>query len=125
MIKPALSLVFRNSRGEILAVRRSLNKPSYPGFWSLPSVYLMEGETIGEAGNRLAREKLGLERVEIEESSLGSSEASRSDHVVHMEDYNVLSFDGDIRINNDEYTEMRWVTPVQLKELLDSEHDGE
>ncbi len=70
--RKAISLVFKNPEGKILTTKRSIKKDSFPGFWSLPSTYLQENETIQASAERLAREKLGLKRANLLVTPIGS-----------------------------------------------------
>jgi len=122
--KNALSLVFTNSAGKVLTVRRSPMKKSFPNFWSLPATALLENESYQTAASRLGKENLGLTSLKIGNAPLGSSESERSAHFLHMTDYEVLKYEDDLTLNREEYTDMKWVTPVELKNLLLTEHDG-
>ena len=49
----------------------------------------------------------------------------RGDHLLQMSDFLVKEYQGEIKLNEDEYTEMKWVTPRELKELIETENNGE
>jgi len=121
----AISLIFNNADGRILIVKRSHLKPTYPGFWSLPSTYLHGDESPQEAANRLVKKKLGLRVVQIEEKPLGESTRELEDFVLHMADHLVVSVDGDIQLNDEEYTEKQWLTKDELKQIICDEQGGE
>lgn len=124
-IRKAISLIFKNSEGKILTTKRSLNKDSFPGFWSLPSAYLHDDEKPEEAAKRLAKNKLGLRAVEIASKSIGTGISDRDSYRLHMEDYNVLVFKGRPNLNHEEYSEMKWVTVEELKDLIKREQKGQ
>lgn len=125
LLKNAISLIFKNPKGKTLTVKRSLTKDSFPGFWSLPSTYLQENEGIQDAVNRLAREKLGLKDIKILDDPIGIGIEEREKYTLHMEDYEVIKFEGNLNLNVKEYIEMRWVRPLELKELLAKEHGNQ
>tara|TARA_B100000745_G_C20123821_1_gene384861 strand:+ start:737 stop:1174 length:438 start_codon:yes stop_codon:yes gene_type:complete len=123
--KKAISLVFRNG-DKVLVLKRSPNKESFPNAWSIPSTYIHENETPSEAGGRLVKRKLNLGGVALSSQPLGiSSIVDRGAYDFQMADFEVESYDGEIVFSPDEYTEMKWVTPHELKELIDIENGGE
>jgi len=122
--KKALSLVFSNKEGKALCVKRSSSKDSFPNFWSLPSAWIKDNETFAQVAKNLSKKKLGLENIEIEQKPLGVSEVDRGDFILEMSDYNVINFQGEIKLNSEEYVDMKWVTPEELKNIFDKEHDG-
>ena len=125
-IRNAVSLIIRNKEGKIFVVRRSPNKESFPGYLSLPSVYLDGNESFQDAANRLARKKLGLGGVIISSTAVGISEiAERKDALLQMYDFNVVSFDGALSVNPKEYTESLWLAPLEFRDTVASEHGGE
>ena len=121
--KKALSLVFEKE-GKALSVRRSPNEKLFPNFWSLPSTYVRENETAVQAAKRLAVGKLGLKEISLKNLPMGVSTIDRGDFILSMSDYIVSLYEGEINLNPLDYTEMRWVTAVELKQLLDKEHQG-
>lgn len=121
--RKAIALIFKN-RDAILIVKRSPSKRSYPSFWSLPSTYLKDG-SIQDTARQLVRRKLGLNNVEISETPIGVSERERTDFFLEMSDYDVEKFSGGIALNPEEYTDMRWITPEALKQLLIKEHGSD
>ena len=56
---PAVALVCRNEKGEILLVKR--NQPPNVGDWCLPGGFIEIGETVQEAALREFKEETGLE----------------------------------------------------------------
>ncbi len=123
--KKAISLVFRDGE-KVLVLKRSPDKESFPGAWSIPSTYVYGEETSGETANRLVKRKLGIESVTLNELPLGVSPiVDRGDYDFVMTDYVVSSYKGEIDFDADEYTEMRWVIPVELLRLIQDENSGE
>ena len=56
----SVHLFIYNDRGEFLIQKRSKNKRSLPGIWSVTCGAVQAGETSPEAGVREAREEVGL-----------------------------------------------------------------
>lgn len=83
--RKAISLVFKNSENKILTTKRSLIY-NFPGFWSIPSIYLRENEKPQEAANRLVKNQLGLKSVEISFNPIGTVVDDRENYKLHMED---------------------------------------
>ncbi len=122
--KSAIALVFR-LHNQVLVLKSSLNKDTFPGAWSLPSTYVYEGETVEETANRLVKRKLKLESVVLEEKPLGVSPVvDRGDYDFVMSDYEVKSYVGEIGFDSAEYTEMRYVTIPELVELINNDNGG-
>lgn len=120
-LREAVALVFRDG-DKVWAFKRSITKNVYQGLWSIPSTYLKEGESINDAANRLAREKLGLESVALAPAALGESGAVEKEKIfLSMKDYEVISYVGAISFNPGEYTEQRLVSPHELYELVSSQ----
>lgn len=123
-LKPAISIVFRDGN-TVLVLKRSLFKETFPGAWSLPSTYV-NGENVAVAANRLVKRKLLIDEVVLKPDFIGVSPIVEKDtFFLHMTDYEVDSFKGEISFDKDEYVEMRWVTPVELLDLITTENHGE
>jgi ADP-ribose pyrophosphatase YjhB (NUDIX family) len=123
--RKAISLVFWDKE-KVLVLRRSELKESFPGAWSIPSTYIHSDETLQETANRLAKRKLNIEDVVLSEVPLGISPiVDRGEYDFVMTDYLVKNYSGNITFNTEEYTEMRWVTPVELLQLINVENGGQ
>ncbi len=127
--KEAISLVFRDL-DKVLVLKRSPNKDSFPNAWSIPSTYIRPGENVSQVANRLVKTKLGLEQVTLNKVPLGVSPlVDRGEYDLKMTDYVVEGYEGNINFNTEEYTEeyteMRWVTPIKLLDLINKENGGQ
>ena len=123
--REAIALVFQDDE-KILVLKRSPNKESFPNAWSIPSTYIHEGEISAEAANRLVKRKLNLASVTLKKEPIGISDiVDRGSYDFQMTDFEVESYVGDIVFNPEEYIEMKWVAPVELKNLIETENDGE
>lgn len=123
--RKAISLVLKSPEGKILTTKRSMKKDSFSGFWSLPSTYLTENESAKSAANRLVKQKLGLTEVKLLDKPIGVGIDKREKYVLRMEDFQVANYNGQFYLNTQEYSEMRWVEPKELKELLRKENNGQ
>lgn len=123
--KQALSLVFRDGEN-VFIVRRSEDKKSFPGFWSIPSTHIHKGESKEDAANRLGAKKLGISNIKLQEKPIGVSEVvERESDMLQMTDVLVTSYEGALTLNPEEYTEYTWVNPEELKNLLEEESGDE
>ena len=122
--RKAISLVFKNSENKILTTKRSLIY-NFPGFWSIPSIYLRENEKPQEAANRLVKNQLGLKSVEISFNPIGTVVDDRENYKLHMEDYDVLSYEGEFNLDQKHYIDRKWVSPQEFYDLVKKEHKGQ
>lgn len=123
-LRQAISLIFKKDN-KVFVVKRSDKKESFPNFWSIPSTYIHEGETPTIAANRLAAKKLGVSNIVLDKNPIGVSDVvEREKDKLQMTDFNVISYDGELTLNPNEYTEYRWLSSQELKELLEKEHNG-
>lgn len=123
-VRKAISLVFKNENGRHLIIRRSKFKDTYPNSWSIPSTYLQNEETPKKAATRLVKNKLSLEEVDINPVPIGTSKVDRGDYILQMSDFKVTNYKGSFKLNLSEYTDMKWVTINELKNLMEKEHQG-
>lgn len=124
-MRKALSLIF-SEKGKILVVRRTLIKQTHAGLWSLPSTYIGEAETLKSAAERLAKNKLGIDAINIEDVPLGIFEG---EHVeggfdFEMKDYKVMNYDSAIHLNQNEYTDLKWISADRIEDFIKVENNG-
>jgi ADP-ribose pyrophosphatase YjhB (NUDIX family) len=122
--RKAISLVFRSSENKILTTKRSLNY-NFPGFWSIPSIYLQKQEKPQEAAMRLAKNQLGLKLVKISLDPIGIGVVDRENYKLRMEDYDVISYEGQFNPDQEHYTDLKWLKPQEIFDLVKKEHDGQ
>lgn len=109
-IRHAVSVVIQNSKSETLFALRSPQASSYPLAWSLPSHYVIENETHQDTVQRIGKNKLG---VELEtEKLLNEGQSDRGDFILFMHDYSAKIIKGQLEINKDYYTDLKWAEPI-------------
>lgn len=109
-IHHAVSVVIQNSNNETLFALRSPQASSYPLTWSLPSHYVAGNETHEETIKRIGKNKLGVE-LEIGKL-LNEGKSDRGNFTLFMHDYSVKIIEGELKINNDYYTNIKWAEPI-------------
>lgn len=87
-MKESVALLITDGDGRYLAVRRSDDDGTLPGFWGLPAASLRQGESAEDAAHRAARDKLGL-TVRLREE-MGEATAAP----VHLRAYTAEIVDG-------------------------------
>ena len=100
----------RGSR--FLVGRRAEHKPA-PGYWTQVSGKVEAGETQQEAVAREAMEELGCRIEAREKLQQGMSQGGH----FRLHYWRSELLEGEPRINNAELTELRWVTPEELRQL--------
>ncbi len=117
-LKHTVSIIMKNEEGKTLFALRSPNKTSYPLTWSLPSAYVIEGETFEDTCMRIGRTKLGVELKVISVINEGHGVKDRGDHKIFMHDYEARVVSGVPKVVSDDYVEMKWEVPeVQFKSM--------
>ena len=100
-------------RGErFLVGRRAEHKPA-PGYWTQVSGKVEPGESQPAAVAREAREELGCQVVALEK--LQQLPSRNGQYQLHYWRSDIVA--GEPRINNDENTDLRWVTLTELRAL--------
>lgn len=110
-VRHAISVVIKDSKGEVLFAKRSAKKTSYPLAWSLPSYFIAHNEQPEETIRRIGKEKLG---VELKAGKLLNEGASdRSEFTLFMHDFEAEIVTGAPRIVSDDYIELKWANPIE------------
>lgn len=119
-VKYAVALVIDQPDGPgLLVVQRPPDDDRLPNVWGLPAGSRREGETSEEAAVRAGREKLGVElRIR---RKLGEGELDRGDHVLQMDEYEVVILSGEPAVPQPipgvtQYVQWRWGGPDNLTE---------
>lgn len=124
-LKKAISLIFKEG-DKVWVFKRSLQKEAHPGAWSLPSTYIHEDEKVTETAQRVVKRKLGLQSVSLQSEPLGVSPVVEKDtYYLQMADYIVMSYEGILTFDAEEYTQQRLVTAMELLSLINDENEGE
>jgi isopentenyldiphosphate isomerase len=110
------AVIVTNSDGELLVHRRADDKDVYPGWWDLAAGGVVGvGETYAEAARRELAEELGVTATTMEFVKSGHHDDDHAREVCHV--FRVVH-DGPFSFDDGEITEARFVTPVELAELL-------
>ena len=105
-------------QGSILLARRSPHRKAYPGLWSFPGGHVEAGETLEQALTREASEEVNVAPVTYWAVARIADPNTTSEPITyHM--YAVREWRGQLSINNDEHTELRWFTFEEAKALPD------
>ena len=110
----------QNSKGEYLISQRAASRPTCPLMWECVGGSVLAGETSLEGALREAKEEVGLDlSPDSGRVILAKTRSSYSDIV----DVWLFRYDNDVSLRNattDEVAQVQWMTPVQVRELLDS-----
>ena len=110
----------QNSKGEYLISQRAASRPTCPLMWECVGGSVLAGETSLEGALREAKEEVGLDlSPDSGRVILAKTLSSYSDIV----DVWLFRYDNDVSLRNattDEVAQVQWMTPVQVRELLDS-----
>jgi len=114
LIHRAIGVVVFNDKGQTLLQKRSKNKDTYPGFYTIStSGHVDKGETYKQAAQRELFEELGIH----------SSLTRRKKFITEMEVETEMDcvfttlFNGPFYPNKDEIDKIKFVTKEQLKKM--------
>lgn len=109
--------------GRVLLCRMAPDRGVFPGLWALPGGGVEPGERIDEALRREVREELGvglasIERLLFKDTVLPKTFPDGSKRMLHMVFlvYRCTPEAGTLHLN-DEFTEHRWASRLDLQEL--------
>lgn len=112
------ALWITNSHGDILLSKRHHTKINHPEKWHTAVAGTVEvGETYEENIIKEAEEELGLKNIQ---PTFGPKTKNETDFQ-HFTQWFLLNIDKkieDFKIQEDEVEEIKWFTPVELKEQL-------
>lgn len=101
---------------KLLVHRRAEHKDVWPGYWDVAAGGVVEaGETYDQAARRELVEELGIEDVTLHPLGLARFEDTDVRVLTHCY---FVRFDGEVRFNDGEVVEARWVSPEQYREML-------
>jgi len=108
-----------NMNGELLIQKRSL-KVKLPGKWDQSAAgHVDEGEDYLTAAAREAREEIGLNNAELTE--FGKFYTEEVDDGILKKRFNMLyitHFDGELMQDNDEVSEIKWISLKELEKWM-------
>ncbi len=102
-------LLLRN--GEVLLVRRSPHRTSYPDRWSFPGGHVEVGESAEEALVRELGEELAIAPTAWSFMSTIEDRPPGSEHTNRFYMFKVTDWQGKPALCGTEHTEMRWLDP--------------
>jgi ADP-ribose pyrophosphatase YjhB (NUDIX family) len=120
-IKHAISVVIKNERGETLFARRSAHKKEFPLVWSLPSHFVVDGETPEQTIRRIGHDKLGVD-LQMEQL-LNEGYGERSDFRLFMHDYAATVLSGKPHIASGDFVELQWATAENFLPTIKTKGD--
>lgn len=111
-----------NSKGELLIQKRADNLSSLPGRWDQSAAgHVDEGEDYATAAKRELEEEVGVRDVELtEKGKFFTDETDETGKIKKR--FSMLytgKYDGEIKPNTGEVSEIRWILPNDLNTLMD------
>jgi len=110
------SAIIENSEGKILLVK----SPKWHNKWTMPGGHIEPGETIDEALLREAEEEVGLslksEGIIAYGELIDPPDFHRPAHFIYFDIF-CKTENNNIKLDNKELTEYKWVTPQEALEM--------
>ena len=122
----AFSVFLFNSKGEMLLQKRASSKYHSPNQWTnAVCSHPRENETYLEAALRRLKEELGIE-TEIEEKFYFIYKADVGGNLWEHELDHVFvgTYEGEFQLNEDEVSEVRYISPEQLAKEVDQQPEN-
>ncbi|NOX71171.1 MAG: NUDIX domain-containing protein, partial [Candidatus Micrarchaeota archaeon] len=122
LLHRAVWIIVINEKGEILIQKRHKKKRISPGFWDLSATgHVDSGETYDEAAKRELSEELGIEDT-LEKIEDGLFVFDHKNGLKDRELYRIYlcKSDGPFKMQEDEIEEIRFVSPEELDEMINS-----
>ena len=117
LIHRAIGVVVFNDKGQILLQKRSKNKDTHPGFYTLSaSGHVSKGETYKQTAQRELFEEIGIHSPLKREKKF----IVESDVETEMDCLFSTKHNGPFYPNNQEVDEVKFVTINQLKQMQSS-----
>jgi 16S rRNA (adenine1518-N6/adenine1519-N6)-dimethyltransferase len=123
LLHRAVHIWIFNKKGEILLQKRSMEKDRFPGRWtSSVSGHVDSGETYEHAALREIEEEIGIQ-IAKPLKQIGYITASERTEQEFIKLYTGVS-EGPFQINEEEVSELRWVSPKQLEQWLQEDPEA-
>lgn len=117
----AVSIAVVSSDGRLLVHRRAPTKDVWPGMWDVAAGGVVAvGESYPDAARRELAEELGVQVAPGDLVGLGRGRYADADVALVGRAFRTVH-DGPFRFTDGEIAEVRWVTRVELDELLHRE----
>jgi len=119
-----------NAQGRLFAMKRSPDRRLFPGCWDIPGGHVEPGEALDQALEREIREETGwqLERIVTMVDVLDWQVERDGQTSLKREFDFVVQVRGDLtspRIEQDKFTECRWIGPDDLDSLRENRREGD
>ncbi len=115
IIHRVIRIYLYNSKGEILIQKRGAHLRTNPGKWNESVAgHVDEGETYLDAAKREMEEEIGVTGVDLEEVKKLYME-EKEDKRRRFTTLYRARYDGEVRPDFDEVSEVRWITPEALR----------
>ncbi len=117
LIHRAICVVIFNSNGEILLQKRSRNKDTYPGFYTLSvSGHVGKGESYNKAAKREMLEEIGIStKIKFAAKHIVKSNTETETEVIYT-----AKFDGPFKINKDEVDGVKFFSDREIMKILNN-----
>jgi len=119
----AVHIYIYNQHNDFLLQKRSFNKPSLPGIWSITCGAVSSGENSLDAAQRETAEEVGLvlDKKDFEFIARVKRKRSFVDIFFIKHDFTL----DDCTIQEEEVSDIKFCTPVELYEMLQGTYNNE
>lgn len=115
-------ILIKDTQGNHFVVRRSYDKPHYPGALCHVGGCVQSGETYEQGFLRELHEETGIDATGMNYELLGFLNPFVDDCHGYAAVYQVIVDDSNIQYNQDDFAEVFWLSSAQIKKLIG---DGE
>lgn len=114
LLHRTIGIILLNDKGEILLQKRSMNKDTFPGMYTIASSgHVDQGESYDQAAEREIKEELGLK------ADLEFLQTVINDHPEHrqMQSFYLLRSNGPFKIQPEEVDKVEFFTLDKIKNM--------
>jgi isopentenyldiphosphate isomerase len=111
-----------NERGELLLQKRASHMKSFPDKWDHSAAgHVDQGEVYEDAAKRELMEEVGISGINLSDHGKYFSEEADEEGQVKKRFNTVYRgvYDGAVKPNPDEVSDVRWISPVALEDWMD------
>lgn len=109
----------KNSKGQYLISKRSLNKKTFPLMWECVGGSVIKGENTYEGAIREVMEEVGIDLSHIDGTFITSFVRKEYQDIVDVYEF---CYDGEAYLelaSTDEVVETKWMTKEEIKDLFE------
>ena len=114
-------ILIKDVNNDRFVVRRAHDKPQYPGALCHVGGCVQSGETFEQGFLRELHEETGIDATHMNYSLLGYLNPFIDNCNGYAAVYEVTVDDRNIQYNQDDFAEVFWLSPSQIKELIDGD----